>query len=79
MHPDQPDKIYVRVLYHTFFYGPFSNEDEVIKALQFLDKTKPMWDYDSYCIVYGANPLPKDYVFGFPFVPKEMAERIRNR
>jgi hypothetical protein len=75
-HPDQPDRIYMRLMYHTFFFGPFKDEAEVIAAVKELNKQDSMWDYDCYCVIYGMNPLPKDYVFGFPSVPSEMRRRI---
>ena len=74
--PTDPEQLYVRCMFHTFFYGPFKDEEAVVQALKTLDKADEYWDYDCFCIVYGANPLPKDYVGGFPFVDHEMRERI---
>jgi len=76
--PTDPKSIYVRCVYHTFFWGPFKDEQAVIKAIKALDKADPYWDYDSFCIIYGASPLPKDFVGGFPFVDDEMRSRIEN-
>lgn len=72
--PDEPTKLYMRVMYREWFYGPFYDEAAVIAAVQHLDKAD--WDYDCFCVVSGANPLPKDYVLGFPFVPGDMRDRI---
>ena len=77
--PDDPNKIYMRNLYHEFFWGGFDNEEEVVKAINHLDKVDPNWNYNSFCLIYGASPLPDDFVFGFPFLPDDMQERIRNR
>jgi hypothetical protein len=68
--------MYMRILYRTFFWGPFDDEAAVIAALRKLDKEVPDWDDDPFCVIFGADPLPKDYVFGFPSVPMEMRDRI---
>ncbi len=69
----------MRNRYHEFFWGPFDDEDAVVIALQALDKADPYWDYDPFCTIFGADPLPEDYVFGFKSVPKDMRERIEKR
>lgn len=74
--PDDPSSLYLRLMYHTFFYGPFKSEEDVLAAVKALDEWDDMWDYDCFCIVHGANPLPSDFVFGFPFVDDSVRERI---
>jgi hypothetical protein len=75
--PNDPNSIYMRNLYHTFFWGPFKDAQAVIDAINHLDEVNPYWDYDPFCIIYGANPLPEDFVFGFQSIEDEMKERIR--
>lgn len=75
--PDDPKALYMRNLYHTFFWGPFYSEDEVSKAIKTLDKADSYWDYDPFCVIYGADPLPDDFVFGFKFVEDETKARIK--
>jgi len=74
--PTDPRSLYIRNLYRTFFFGPFADEHECAAAIAALDKADPMWDYDPFCIIYGADPLPADYVGGFPAVPYDMRKRI---
>lgn len=74
--PTDPNSIYMRNAYRTFFWGPFKDEQAVIDAIKHLDKINPMWDYDPFCLIYGSDPLPEDYVFGFRFLDDEMKERI---
>lgn len=74
--PDKPECLYMRNLFHEWFWGPFKDEKELVDALNVLDKADPYWDYDPFCIIYGMNRLPKDYVFGFKCAPDEMKERI---
>lgn len=66
--PNDPSCFYMRILYRTFFFGPFKDRAELVAGIKALDAYDPMWDYDPACIIRGANPLPKDFVFGFPFV-----------
>ena len=75
-YPTDPKSIYFRNLYRTFFFGPFTSESEASSAISVLDKADPMWDYDPFCMIYGADPLPKDFVFGFPEIPQEIRDRI---
>lgn len=75
-HPTDPSAIYFRNLYREFFYGPFADEASVTAAINHLDKTVEWWDYDPFCMVHGADPLPKDYVFGFPSVDPELRKRV---
>ena len=65
--PTDPEKLYFRLMYHEFFFGPFDSKDAVSKALAELDAWDEMWDYDCFCIIRGLSQLPEDYVFGFPF------------
>jgi len=74
--PKDPESIYMRNMFHTFFWGPFKDEQAVIGAIKILDETDPCWDYNPFCIIYGANPLPDDFVNGFPFVDDSMVKRI---
>lgn len=73
--PDDPDGLYFRCMYHTFFYGPFKTEAELVEALRTLDKADPMWDYDPFCIHKG-DPTSTDWVGGLPFVSDEDRKRI---
>ena len=77
--PTESDKFYFRLMYHEFFFGPFDTEDDVSQALVKLDAWDPMWDYDCFCIMHGESPLPKDFVFGFPFVSDEVRHRIEKQ
>lgn len=74
--PKDPNALYMRNMYKEFFWGPFNDEKAVIDAIKILDTADPHWDYEPFCIIYGADPLPDDFVFGFPFVSKDMKERI---
>lgn len=74
--PDKPECLYMRNLYHEFFWGPFADESELTKAVLALDKADSYWDYDPFCIIYGANPLPTDFVFGFRFADDALKERV---
>ena len=74
--PVDPNAMYIRVLYRPFFLGPFESEDAVIAAIKQLDEADPYWDYDPSSIIRGANPLPTDYVGGFPFIEDEVRTRI---
>jgi len=76
--PDKPECLYMRNLYHEFFWGPFSDEAELTGAVLALDKADPQWDYEPFCIIYGANPLPLDFVFGFRFAEEAIKERVSN-
>ena len=76
--PTESNKFYFRIAFRVFFFGPFNTEEEVSMAMSKLDVYDPMWDYDSYCIIYGKSPLPIDFVFGFPFVDSETRDRIEN-
>ena len=75
-HPVDPQALYVRCMFHSFFYGPFADDAAVIAALRTLDDADPYWDYDSFAIHYGADPLPADYVGGFRFVTPEQRAAI---
>ena len=77
--PDDPKMIYMRNMYHEFFWGGFKNEQEVIDAIKKLDKIDPYWDYDPFCLVYGKSPLPDDFVFGFPDIPDDMKNKIKSQ
>lgn len=76
--PIDPKSIYMRNLYREWFWGPFKDEQEVIDAIDTLDKVDPYWDYDPFCLIYGADPLPKDFVKGFTFLDDAARERISN-
>ncbi len=69
--PTDPQSLYFRVMYRTFFYGPFPNLDAVIAAVKSLDKWDEYWDYDCFAVMYGADPLPDDYVGGFRHITHE--------
>jgi hypothetical protein len=74
--PIDPKSIYMRNMYHEFFWGPFKDEQLVTDAINALDEADPYWDYDPFCIICGCDPLPSDYVFGFPAVDDETKKRI---
>lgn len=74
--PSDSTCIYMRNMYHEFFWGPFNTENACSEAIAALDKADSDWDYDPFCMIYGANPLPKDFVFGFSNVPDEIRRRI---
>jgi hypothetical protein len=57
-HPDQPGKFYFRLMYHTFFFGPFSSPTAVGEAMKALDAWDSWWDYDCVTLVRGTSPLP---------------------
>lgn len=77
-YPNAPNSLYMRCMYHEFFYGPFKDEHAVSEAIAQLDKADPYWDYDCFCIHYGANPLPDDFVNGFHFVTSEQRNAIES-
>ena len=73
--PADPEALYFRCMFHTFFYGPFQTEAELVEALRTLDRVDPMWDYDCFAIHKG-DPTSRDWVNGLPFVSHEDRERI---
>jgi hypothetical protein len=75
--PDNPDAFYMRTMYCEWFFGPFATLDDVLTAMDKLDAADPYWDYDPCTVHRGANPLPDDYVFGFPELTSEEATRVR--
>lgn len=77
--PTDPNAIYMRIAYATFFFGPFLNEQDVVSAMNAMDEANPYWDYDGAIMLYGLNPLPKDMAFGFPSVPREIEDRIQSK
>ena len=77
--PTDVKAIYMRNAFHEFFWGPFASEDECSDAISKLDMADSYWDYDPFCMIFGADPLPKDYAFGFPSVPQEMRARIEKK
>ena len=77
--PKDPNSIYMRNMYHEFFWGPFKDEQEVISAIHALDNADPYWDYDPFCLIYGADPLPENFVSGFSFIDDAMKERIMSK
>lgn len=74
--PVDANAFYVRVLYSTFFYGPFEDEGTLTAAINHLDATVEWWDYDCFAIMRGLTPLPTDYVFGFPFIEPDLLAKI---
>ncbi len=73
--PSDPKALYVRCMYHTFWWGPFAGEAEVADALKKLDTAEPMWDYDCFAIHYGVANL-KDAVNDPVYVSHAARERI---
>ena len=76
-HPDQPDKFYFRIMFREFFFGPFDSEEDVIAATITLDRFDEWWDYDAVTYIKGKNPLPEDYVFGFPPMSWDFRDRMK--
>jgi hypothetical protein len=74
--PNDPNKFYFRVWYTTFFFGGFDSIEEVGEAMKQLDKLDRMWDYNTFSIIKGLDPLPEDFVYGFPFVSKKICKKI---
>ena len=74
--PVNPECFYMRNLFHEYFWGPFETEQAVIDAIDRNDTADPYWDYNPFCIIKGLYPLPKDYVYGFPFVDDAIKARI---
>lgn len=70
-HPDQDNKLYIRIMYRTFFIGPFDNIKAVGEAMKGFDVIDSYWDYDCSCVIYGKSDLPSDYVNGFDFITEE--------
>ncbi len=73
--PDNPDMLYFRCMFHTFFYGPFATEADVTEALRTLDRADPMWDYDCFAIHRG-DPDSTNWASGLPFITNEERRRI---
>lgn len=74
--PDQEGKLYMRIMFREFFFGPFADLAAVGNAMSELDAKDDCWDYDGVCVIYGKNPLPEDFVYGFDFVTKKEREKI---
>lgn len=66
----------MRNMFHEYFWGPFADEAALTSAVLALDKADSYWDYDPFCIIYGADPLPKDFVFGFKFADDALRARL---
>lgn len=77
--PDNPNALYFRIMYREFFFGPFETEKQLVSALKQLDTDDPYWDYDCFCIHYGKNPLPDDFVRGFRFISKDQRNSIEEK
>jgi hypothetical protein len=77
--PNRPECLYMRNMFHEFFWGPFETEDELEAAVAKLDVADPYWDYEAFCIIHGANPLPKDFVFGFLPARHAFVSRVHGR
>lgn len=75
-HPTKPNMLYIRVMYHEWFWGPFKTEQDVLDAMIKLDEKDPYWDYDCFSIHYGADPLPDNYVTGFNFLSQESIDKL---
>jgi len=69
--PNCTDKLYIKILYSTVFIGPFDNLKDTAKGICTLNSYDAYWDYNGYNIIRGLNPLPKDFVFGFPTISDE--------
>jgi len=76
--PTDPNALYMRLGFRQWFWGPFQNENDLIAAILLMDENEPYWDYDSFTVAYGADPLPEDFVHGFPTPRKSLLERIKN-
>lgn len=76
LYPTEVDKLYMRCGYHIFFYGPFADEDAVIRAIVTLDRADPYRDDHGRAILHGSDTLPQDMAFGHRFVDRETFLRI---
>lgn len=76
-HPEDPTKYYFRVMYREWFFGPFDSPIAVGEAMKKLDDEDFMWDYDCVATLRGANPLPSDYVGGFPVLTDSERAKVR--
>lgn len=72
-----PKLLYVRCMYHTFWYGPFASEDDVAAALRTLDAADEYWDYDCFAIHYGVADM-KDAINDPVYVTQEAREKIES-
>ena len=72
---NDPEALYFRLLYHEFWFGPFSNIVEVANALKKLDAHDPFWDYDGFGIHYGVVNM-KDAVRDPIYVTSEVRDKI---
>lgn len=73
--PDDQSRLYFRCLYHEFWWGPFSSEEEVAAAMRTLDAADPMWDYDCFTIHYGVRDM-KDALRDPLYITKDARDRI---
>ena len=69
--------LYVRCMYHEWYYGPFASEDDVVTALKTLDKEYPYWDYDPFAIHYGVEGM-KDALNDPVYITGEARKKIES-
>lgn len=75
-----PRKYYLRLMYHEWFYE-FDAIREIKEFCVKMDKEKPMWDYDCFCIHRGDKRWMTDKNFGcmdFKFVSSKTRKEIEN-
>ena len=68
--PDNPEAIYIHILYTTFFIGPFFSMDEMIATVKELDRRDSTWDYDCFA-VFNGNPNPNTPIHKLESVDNE--------
>jgi hypothetical protein len=57
------DKMYLRLLYHEFFWE-FDTIEEIKAFVRKMDEEEPMWDYDCFTIHKGDPRWETDKNFG---------------
>lgn len=58
--PSNPEKFYIYVLFHEFFYGPYDSLEAVDQAKARLTAMDEYWNYDCEATVRGDITPPKE-------------------
>lgn len=75
--PTDPNSFYIHVMYHEFFYGPYSSIEEVRAARERLDAKDEYWNYDCDAIVKGdLTPPSQRRIENLTYVSKRTGEVI---
>lgn len=48
--PTIEGKYYLRLMYHTFWWGPFNSAKEVGEFCKAMDEKDPYWCYDTFTV-----------------------------